>query len=754
MATEVAVMPSSDRFASLEDAELRRQRVAVAARVRREMRFEGHLHRGASGGSGFESVGAIGASVKQIATGGMRSLRTARCAAVMGLAHRTFQSDLKAMMDIGAPEDLVERACSEYLTSAATVFRDHVLAEGGFQIKVGQMICMQKAILPREITETLTPCCDGAPCAAFSSLREVVRERLGVGALDEVFSRVDASPLGSASIAQVHRATLRADWVLDRTFDDEAASRDRDASVRFLEVPQDLEVVVKIQHAGVAEFMRSDVAFLPYLARMVSALEPDHGMESFMTLVEDMLAQEVDFRVEGHNRERLAAILKRSGFDERSEHASVRLPKVHWALTRPGVIVQDYAGTSAPLSDRAAVEQLGVPFALAVSELSTVFAECVFVHGYTHNDLHGGNVLVQPYSAASDSFVRRHRDALATACLTLAYACGACTCLWALVRAWTLAAALCEALFYGASEALALPPLARTILVAMLVGVALSKGPAPETLRDGTLGSGVGVAALAYGSHLRASQAVQRHLCRGDTFRLVLIDHGFHTDVPEAFRVTFCKAWAAVGLRDATKLAEAAYELGLSSDPACLGEGVCIPLVLCLLPYDDWEKGVFPTPGGLIDAVKDPQTGLRRLRKANAKLPKVMHVLMRANRQILALYQMQLGLTPHMRHEFMKTMTKHALIGLAFDGRLDALPDPDNLTTADAAFFRKHARLADLTLERKFKWKFPKLVSTISTGHIFKSGLARMAAGAASGSEPPTSPAPIASARELPGSPR
>ncbi|KAH8047610.1 hypothetical protein JL720_16030 [Aureococcus anophagefferens] len=57
-------------------------------------------------------------------------------------------------------------------------------------------------------------------------------------------------------------------------------------------------------------------------------------------------------------------------------------------------MVQDFVARAAALGDRAAVEALGVPFTVAVSELSQIFAECAFAHGYTHNDLHGGNVLV------------------------------------------------------------------------------------------------------------------------------------------------------------------------------------------------------------------------------------------------------------------------------------------------------------------------------------------------------------------------
>ena len=83
---------------------------------------------------------------------------------------------------------------------------------------------------------------------------------------------------------------------------------------------------------------------MPYLLAMVEMIEPNHGLRAFTVLLEDMLAQEVDFRIEGHNRERLAAILKRSGRDARSRHCTLVLPRVHWALTREGVMVRAAKG--------------------------------------------------------------------------------------------------------------------------------------------------------------------------------------------------------------------------------------------------------------------------------------------------------------------------------------------------------------------------------------------------------------------------
>lgn len=157
-----------------------------------------------------------------------------------------------------------------------------------------------------------------------------------------------------------------------------------------------------------------------------------------------------------------------------------------------------------------------------------------------------------------------------------------------------------------------------------------------------------------------------------------------------------------------------------------------LPLFLALLPFDAWDAGRFPSPLELVRSLRDSERGLRKLRGATGRMPKIMHVLMRANRQLLSLFQLQYGLSPQMRYEFMKTMTTHALLGLRRENPRDALPDPAALRTADAAFFEAELPGVKARVRRDFSWRFPSLAASATAGEVKRlvnKGLRRMAAG-------------------------
>jgi len=670
-----------------------------------------------------------------ILSGGRRSLSTAAAAASLALGHVRFQRELQSLPDS-------ERAARSrlYLVDFAAQLRDLFLANGGFQVKLGQMICMQKGILPKEITNTLAPCCEAAQSVPLREVSQVVCERLGVEKLGDVFASVGEEPIASASIAQVHRAKL---------VDGE-------------------DVILKVQHRNVERLMQADVAFLPYLMSMMAVVEPEHGMEMMATLVEDMLGQECDFRIEGHNRERLAAILERAGASKRSPHCDVSLPKVHWSLCREGCMVQEFVYGALTLTALREAPNPQVPFGVAVRELAHVFAECIFVHGYTHNDLHPGNVMVRANSKLSKASngnavkiaLRVHGNFLAASIVALLYLASAVSAVLALRSAWgwvllplarsnlfavCLVVALARSFdprqaYFLAGEAMvraagdALPKKQRATGVAPMpapaerggvididvqrrstprfVAAAALKEEAPELralldrARLAAVGLSFGVGAAAVGEHRALRAKVDDFLQRriGARFELVLIDHGFHTDVPEALRLTFCKMWVGTGLRDEALLREAAIELGCAED-----DFDKIPLMLCLMPWQTWLDGRFPGLTRTAMMLRDKKTGLRAIRPLIAKIPKAIHVIMRSNRQVFALFQMQYGMVPKMRLEFMRAMTRMALVGLGAS-RSDTLPDPANLDTADCAFFLRETAAADKVMRQRFKWEMPLFV--------------------------------------------
>ena len=80
---------------------------------------------------------------------------------------------------------------------------------GGIYIKAGQSVSQMESLIPDEWIETFIPMQMQAPTSPFKEVRRVVTEDLG-RPLEEVFSEFSETPVASASLAQVHRARLRA----------------------------------------------------------------------------------------------------------------------------------------------------------------------------------------------------------------------------------------------------------------------------------------------------------------------------------------------------------------------------------------------------------------------------------------------------------------------------------------------------------------------------------------------------------------
>ncbi|XP_032338338.1 aarF domain-containing protein kinase 1 isoform X2 [Camelus ferus] len=164
-------------------------------------------------------------------------------------------------------------------------------ANRGTFIKVGQHLGALDYLLPEEYTSTLKVLHSQAPQSSMQEVRQVIREDLGKE-IQDLFVSFDDTPLGAASLAQVHKAVLH----------------------------DGQTVAVKVQHPKVQAQSSKDILLMEVLVLAVKQLFPEF---EFMWLVDEAkknLPLELDFLNEGRNAEKVAQMLKHFDFLKISRH--------------------------------------------------------------------------------------------------------------------------------------------------------------------------------------------------------------------------------------------------------------------------------------------------------------------------------------------------------------------------------------------------------------------------------------------------
>lgn len=133
---------------------------------------------------------------------------------------------------------------------SALRLRDMMRANGGIYIKFGQHIAQLQYLLPEEYVRAMQPMLNDAPRSGREDVERVFREEIGRDPL-EVFESFDFNPVASASLAQVHFATLRRP---------DTGKLER--------------VAVKIQHAALQHNTDSDIASVRFIINFIHKIEP------------------------------------------------------------------------------------------------------------------------------------------------------------------------------------------------------------------------------------------------------------------------------------------------------------------------------------------------------------------------------------------------------------------------------------------------------------------------------------------------
>ena len=174
-------------------------------------------------------------------------------------------------------------------------------------VKVGQLMSLRSDILPKNYCDELQKLCSDVPPMPFYEVEEVLRDSFGYEWQEE-FEWIDETPLGSASIAQVHRARLKTGE----------------------------EVVIKVQRKGIYETMARDIGLMHKLVSLVPPISITDMVDFKMVLNElwKVTQEEMNFIIEAGNMEEFK--------EKNRDVAFVDTPVLFKEYTTSSVIVMEY----------------------------------------------------------------------------------------------------------------------------------------------------------------------------------------------------------------------------------------------------------------------------------------------------------------------------------------------------------------------------------------------------------------------------
>ena len=231
---------------------------------------------------------------------------------------------------------------------------------GPAYVKLGQILCTRPDLVGNEIAEELTKLRDNTPVTPFEEIREVIETELGKP-LEEVYSEFEEEPLGSASIGQVYRATLK---------------------------ENSEKVAVKVQKPGSYEIVANDVKIMVYLAEKADKYitrTRTFNLPAIIREFERSIFKELDYMEEVMNIQKIT-----KNFEG---HDYVKYPKVYPNLCTNKLInmelVQGYDVTE--LYDN---EIDGISGKKIANDIVESYFKQIMIDGFFHADPHPGNMIV------------------------------------------------------------------------------------------------------------------------------------------------------------------------------------------------------------------------------------------------------------------------------------------------------------------------------------------------------------------------
>lgn len=240
-------------------------------------------------------------------------------------------------------------------TNARRIYNTIIKIQGLF-IKFGQLVSVVSFAVPEEFREELAALQDKVPQRSVENIIKRIESDLG-RPIGRVFSHFNAQALASASLAQVHEATL--------------VTGER--------------VAVKVQHIGIEDEVKADLRTFNQIVKTVDFFFNVRGLKRGQEQVTVAILHELDYKREAQHLETFAKNF--------SDEKFIYVPKIYRKYCSEHVLVMEYVdGIKA--NDYKMLDSLGIDRKVVARRIVEAFCQMVFKDGLIHGDPHPGNILV------------------------------------------------------------------------------------------------------------------------------------------------------------------------------------------------------------------------------------------------------------------------------------------------------------------------------------------------------------------------
>jgi ubiquinone biosynthesis protein len=228
-------------------------------------------------------------------------------------------------------------------------------------IKMGQVLSTRADLIPHDIFYELQKLQDQVPSVPSDKIRSEIEYEFK-SPIEDIFSEFDNTPLASASIGQVHKATLK----------------------------NGTKVAVKIQRPNIRRMVEDDLAILHSLAALAERHVSEFRFYNPVSFVDEfakVIRNEMDYNLEARNMERF--------IHNFADDDTVYIPKVYWEYTTNRIITMEFI-EGVKVNNIEELKRRGYDIKSIAQRGAEAYIKQIFTHRFFHGDPHPGNIYILP----------------------------------------------------------------------------------------------------------------------------------------------------------------------------------------------------------------------------------------------------------------------------------------------------------------------------------------------------------------------